>query len=894
MAVVASEAQPEYTVRSFNIRDGLAANRISGMEQDSRGLMWVATWNGLCCYDGYQFTTFASGPWGSTDALSTNRISMIRADSHDNIWVRTYDGGLYLYDTYKCRYVNVGLLVEQKFGTSILPRNIYVLPGGHTWITDERGKMNLRIDDDHPTDVDHMEVLGDEQHPLFGKYIRKVEADAEGHEWIITDRGLMCYGTTLTREAGDESSDAYFPSFATKADEEDSRVSDFLQSKPHIEKYHIDHQGNLWYSSARGLSLVNFQHHRMRLVPLETEQETRSLVIRRDGSIWAGTTDGSIGIFQRDGRQQGWLSAQGSISSARTRFADRIYALFEDSQGRLWIGTKGQGLYIIGVRGDVTHCQPDARDPYSLGHRDVYDFDEDADGNMWIATFGGGLNLVRKGGGLRFLHRGNELAYYPKEGFEKVRRVTHTAQGVVIASTTTGLLTIGNGRCYATRHEQGDTTSLRTNDVMQTLVTRSGSIYVVTLGGGIQRLKGADLLRDNLQFTLLDKLNQGAGNTLSLTEDVQGHIWVVRETSIDCYQPQSGQLLQYGPNSLSENVEPTEAQPIVTADGQLWVGVMGGLVTFDTQRMQMSDYRPNIVFIGVHFQGELNMEPVLNRHTVVVGRDQRSLTLNFAALDYEDNYLLQYAYRMDGDNRWNYIGRTPRVSFSDLPPGRHVLEVRSTNSDGVWVDNNTQLVLDVTPALWERTWVQLLILLLFIGAVVKGVLAYKQYRQQTAEREQRLENILRQYRELQDSVAAHESEVQTAVSNNAEQTAVREYKLEEPKIVDEDEQMMDALMKFIEDHMSDEDLKIEDMADAVSLGRTVFYAKVKSLVGVSPVEFLRQVRMQRAAQLVAKSRMTVAEIAYGVGFSDPKYFSKCFKKETGMTPSEYREKAMSV
>ena len=101
---------------------------------------------------------------------------------------------------------------------------------------------------------------------------------------------------------------------------------------------------------------------------------------------------------------------------------------------------------------------------------------------------------------------------------------------------------------------------------------------------------------------------------------------------------------------------------------------------------------------------------------------------------------------------------------------------------------------------------------------------------------------------------------------------------------------MDKLMKFLDQHISDEGLKIDDMADAVGLGRSVFYGKIKSLVGVSPSDFLRQIRMERALQLIVKSKYTFSEIAYACGFTDPKYFSKCFKKETGMTPTEYRTK----
>lgn len=119
-----------------------------------------------------------------------------------------------------------------------------------------------------------------------------------------------------------------------------------------------------------------------------------------------------------------------------------------------------------------------------------------------------------------------------------------------------------------------------------------------------------------------------------------------------------------------------------------------------------------------------------------------------------------------------------------------------------------------------------------------------------------------------------------------------EYRLDSPQVVDADKEMMATLMAFINDHLDEEGLKIEELADAVNLGRTVFYGKIKALVDMTPSDFLRRMRMQRAEELIVKTRMNFSEIAFKVGFSDPKYFTKCFKKETGMTPSEYRQKSL--
>jgi len=326
--------------------------------------------------------------------------------------------------------------------------------------------------------------------------------------------------------------------------------------------------------------------------------------------------------------------------------------------------------------------------------------------------------------------------------------------------------------------------------------------------------------------------------------------------------------------------------------------------------MRKSNYQPNIVFTSLRYQGEEETHPILNRQTLTIEKDQRNMTIYFAALDYEDNYLMQYAYRIErgekletrGKKGWNYIGQQPAISFSELQPGQYRLIVKSTNSDGVWTSNETMLILNVVPTFWERGWVRLIGILLIIALGTWLTITYLSRRRQAQEREQRLASIMRQYRDLQERLRNEEREQEITPASTEEETdthekrieesssVVREYRLSEPQIVDEDEVMMNRLMVFIEEHINDEDLKIDDMAEAVGLGRTVFYERIKQLVGVSPSDFLRQVRMQRAQQLIVRSKMTVSEIAYSIGFTDPKYFTKCFKKLTGMTPSEYREK----
>ena len=919
---ITSQAQPACSVRTFSIRDGLPANAITTIKQDSNGLIWIATWNGLCCYDGTRFTTFRGDAWGSDNALSTNRIAAIMPDSKGNVWVRTYDAGLYLFETHQCRYINIGLMLQKKYGATIIPRNIYTLSSGHTWIVDENTVMNLRIDDSAPSDINKIEVI-DAKTLQYGELIRKVEEDAKGHEWLVTDKGMIQYGTKEKRNGVQ----TLFPETTWKDSkgrswedagtlfwtedrqgtvwqvtndktlnyyDEDTRQLIVYTQLPNFEKYFVDQQKNVWLYSNYGLTRLNFHYQNIQRLTLEEGYQTRSILCRKDGSTWAGTINGYIGIYQNT-KLTGWLSPQGKVSSSKVRFADRIYVMKEDSKGRTWIGTKGQGLYVISADGStISHYMPDAANHYSINHSYVYDICEDEYGKIWIGTFGGGVNIVdERQSQLRFIHAGNELKRYPEGDFMKIRRITHDGRGTMLFSCTGGLVTCSNKvansgglRFFTTRHLQDDVHSLHTNDVMQTLITRQGVIYVTTLGGGIQRIKDTQLLKDNLQFDTVEALNEGEGNALSMIEDHQGNIWIARETELCCYQPKTDKLLQYGPNSTNGSIIMTEAQPVSDNSQHIWMGCVDGLITFKEGEIGKSNYQPHIMFTSVLYQGERSTHPILNSQWLTVQPNQRNLTINFAALDYDDNYLMRFAYKMgEKEDKWNYID-DPNISFSQLPPGRHTLVVKSTNCDGVWANNETILNINVVPTFWERGWVRLLMLLLVIGLTTWAVIAYLGYRKKSQEREKRLESIMHQYRQLQEEM---DNRQQTVVAEVKDVQPQREYKLAEPEIVNPDEEMMNKLMAFIEQRLSDEQLKIEEMADAVGLGRTVFYSKIRELVGVSPSDFLRQIRMQRAEQLVAKSKMTFSEIAYSVGFTDPKYFTKCFKKQTGMTPSEYRD-----
>ena len=1022
---------------------------INCMKEGPYNQLLIGTENGVLAYD---------VKTGATQYLvsSAGNVTNVNVDHQNRIWAYTDNGSIILIHK-ENNTLPHNAWQYRLFSSAMLPITSHLTTTAQSiWVEDRQGTIWM-------APKDHALCYYD-------------EADAQPHPYALRSRG---YDYTI----------------------------------PYIRKSFIDRQHNIWLTSTQFLTLINLKYHDIKIRPLQAGQETRSLMSLPDGTTWAGTDDGIIGVYDAKGQLTGYVDGNGRIASSPTKIAKKISALYRDSKGRIYIGTRNDGLFIID-NGKKTRYIHD-NDAYSLSSDEIYAFDEDEQGNLWIATYGGGPNLIKRqeNGAIRFIHAGNEMKQYPLSTFNQIRRITHDGKGAVILSSTSGIVTFSNRftqpsaiRFFTTSYHQGDTTSIRTSDVLQTLITSKGDIYVTTMGGCVQQLTSSNLLLNDLHFRTLKQKTRG--NVLSLVEDRKGNVWGVHEASLYMFNPKKDIITEYGPNKLGDHIGFTEAQPVIDPQsGRLIMPTMGGVIMLQPEELRKDDYKPEIAFTSVRFQGEAP-QPLLNIPELEVPSDNRDFTLTFAALDYQDNDLVRYAYKLvDVDDEWNYVGSEHQAQFSHIPAGRHRFIVKSTNSDGIWVDNETTLYIYVHPTFWETIWGKLLIALLVIIAIsfiihvillrhrarmlreinkmkiqfftdvshklrtpltliegpvsevlsegslsqdvrqhlemvkrnaqrmlvlVNKMLKYSKQRgvyiteaeaddistpatdivpqdstkqaveegapklliveddndlraflysilsnkynvilaengkigleKATSEQpdfiitdvtmpemdgltmvqqikqnpdichipivvlsakasledrlqglkegiddyitkpfsatylRQRIENIIAQRHLLQRTwlgqLGSSENIIPaTASLSDAGQAEAprREYRLEAPEIVDTDQEMMEKLMEFLEANISEQDLKIEDMADAVNLGRTVFYGKIKSIVGMAPFDFLRHIRMQRAEDLISRSHMNISEVAYAVGFTDPKYFTKCFKKETGMTPTEYRD-----
>ncbi|MBQ9357193.1 MAG: response regulator [Prevotella sp.] len=1038
-----------------------------------------------------------------------NALGALMSSCNDQMVAAT-NAGFFVYDTrqHRGRLIHVPVQANEQSITHAL----YIDRQCRMWMGTENGDV-LRVD------------LSDDSVELLQMAAQTPRLKQSSHTFFHEDRYHTLWAAT---------SHGFFGYYDEQRHQFVGCQLRTSATQPVIERWFFDAQDNLWYSGDHDLAMVRFS--RRNITHVDNMQEVRSIMFDRHNRVWAGTLAGDIAIFTPDGQLQGYLAPDGHVSTQSVRFSTHIYCLFQDRQQRIWIGTKGDGLYCLAPDGRLSH--------YTLGQlpsNQVYDVHQDHQGRIWVGTFEKGICLLQDDGrgGVTFSNAPEQLKGYPISDFHKVRRITETHDGTIIVSASNGLVTFSEQfsnpadiRFYAHKHVRGDSTSLMTSDVMQALVTDNDSVFIATVGGGVQMVRADELLSDKLTLHSVNRVLIDQGTVMTLLQDKQGNLWTGRENSINMFDHTTHQLWRFGPSHLGEQTEFTEAEPAFNPlTGQVALATTDGFICFQPEQLKEDQFVPPLVFTGVQLHGEQGLRHTLQGDSLELNADQRNLTIYFAALDYQDNYMISYAYMLEGvDHDWNELGSEHSITFNNLPPGRHRLLVRSTNNYGTWVDNVRILYIYAHPTFWESWWAKLLYAMLILLVVGVAIWIYRLYTRNSMERKlndmktqfftdvshklrtpltliggpvtevlrvggltdmarkhlemvernahrmlelvnkmltyskehhtyisdvsptpdpsrggegskylpgspstadvitplppaggaggeavrllivednddlrqflvsilqsdyevleasngleglqkaeseqpdfiltdvmmpqmdglemvhrikanqdishipivilsakasmddrleglkagvndyitkpfsatylkQRMQNIIQNQRLLQQSVLASikpsaETEPAEVVVNTTPDVPPTNYipqgptlQLAATNLVDTDKQFMEQLLDYIEKNLSNPDLVIDDLASALCVGRTVFYSKVKTLVGMSPVELLRHIRLQHAEDMVARSKEPFSQIAYAVGFSDPRYFGKCFKKETGLTPSEYREKAGKV
>lgn len=645
-----------------------------------------------------------------------------------------------------------------------------------------------------------------------------------------------------------------------------------------------DDRGIRWKITPDGFFRSVPRERKWRRVDAVPGTVTRLMYRDRLGRVWIGTKDGRLTVLDSNLRLLGYMGKDGRLHDSDTEFYP-VYSICEDSEGAMWLGSKPFGLFRL--RGDsLEHIG-------GLNSGSVYDLKTDRRGRLWVATHVGGISVISRKDGRYVIE-----PVAATKGL-RIRRLLILDDGTLIATTTTGLLVADNiyrpsDRVRWRMHvrEPNRAESLSDNATMDVVKDCRGRVFVTTESGGLNLLLTENLHADRFSFRHYG-LENGLGSDVTMASaGLNDSVLLVQcNNMLSLLNTKTLRMENFGKSFWGENLQFSDAEPLLLPGGRLLISLQTGVLAVAASDLYAVDYKPRIVLTGLRAAG-ISSDYVVDytvdyRDTIVINPSQRDFTLSFSALDFTGNRYIRYATKLDEDSLWSHPTATNSIDFRDIAAGTHTLSIRSTNALGQWTDNVRTVTIVVEPTFFETWYGRMFLMIAIAGLIVLLTYTVIYVRALEKRRKETLEAYLLLLDQKKEASGNAPTESEQHAKQHAEQRP--EPIVIAPRLSAEDEAFMKKIADFTERNISNSDININDMAAASAVSRSGLNRKMRQLLGVTPADFLKEARMKRAVKMLKETDTPVADIAYACGFSDPKYFAKCVKASTGMTPRELRD-----
>ena len=717
-------------VKFVTLQDGLPSNAVSDIYQDQKGFMWFSTNNGLARYDGNQMKVYLQD--SAYASSSDRRVKRITEDKDFKyMWIYTASETFYCLDMTTGHLVDYlseakgwraqerplhftqsklqenglfymwgpkdgGLIVDYRDGNfkvkhlsakemeAILPKlqdvkmadkqlvQKWKVPNGRVltdnkggkWIYNNTGILRKVVGDSLIT----LRLLPNETNYIDYERFNIVE-DNHGLVWISTyGKGLFVFNHNLNQGQH----------FVANEKGESPIASNYLLCIT------ADRRDGVWVSAEYGgvSHLQVMDKGVVRIFPNGRENLDLSNVVRmvkkqRDGSVMVGTRDGCLYHYSADMAQM----------LVKSHFDSNIYSVVEMPQGRMWIGTRGKGIY--GIPG------------LDFKNKKVFCLKPDDRGRMWIGTFGEGLSVaIPRGEGYEV-----KTFFADSVGLNEVRCLAIDRKGMLWGGTSGGLFCVDPTRFAA--DGKGLRVYKRGSEIHDMLVDRQGRLWLTVPGEGLVCMQDGN-------FRILDA-SQGLINNMvqSVVETEDGNLWVSTQQGVSCWKAKDNSFDNYLFSRVMMGNVYNENSAVCLDDGRVLLGGNYGLTIINPSRISHVKGQTSVVFTSHPYSDEMTLS-----------YEERSPKINFSTLDYSDVNNVKYTYWLEGyDSSWSVPSPTPWVNYQNLPFGSYRLHVKASYSDGIW-GKESVLDISVEPPFYLSVWAWVfyaLFLTVVIVMVVKSI-----------------------------------------------------------------------------------------------------------------------------------------------------------------------------
>lgn len=904
--------------RPFSFFYQLYSNEVFDIYQDRTGYLWFGMTSGLARYDGYRLHTFRSDYAYPKLLVSNNIIYMTDNDRY--LWVGT-NNGVTLFDkqtwkTQKIEDKRIDGHVVNDVATNTATEEVWIAIGNHVYRCSPDGKQitayklqknaldegfrQLYVDHDNRIwAMSHYGLFGyDKVKDIFVKYPAMPNSatpytmlqDKQGNYWIGTwGEGLWqfnpkvksadCYQRQVVKITGSEAEDRVFFSM----------VQD-------------DTFGYLWMLSYNELHAMKYEDRKLIPVDISQIMDPHKMFTKilkdREGNLWIGSYDMGYTIyFDRSGTVSHPLAQLKSLIHHDANIVNLGY----DGDGVLWMGQDRYGLLLYDLKSgnviseshlglgeialmkrsrsggmwlrmrnknrivktsrigmSVKLAEDIKLDEVLANAGDIIDMNEDDKGNLWILTT---KNL--------YVHKPHTATIY-SAGKEVLRPDAFAvdAKGKVWA--------VKNKRAYRLSFDGRDVVSryvahvglLQEDEVpLHLCVDKRGALWLST---SLSRIVRSDVTKTKFFNQTTDQLDDG---TLLSIQSYGNKVWAMTNKKLLSIDILTHKEMTYEANSENISVKAFRSSALCPdLQGGVFAGGHDGIVHVKHEpgpqllphnfRFQVSD-----VLSNGHSMMFDNPDKDSRDGLVYLPADSRNIEICVTSLLFSPDAMEKVQYKLEGvDPDWVDLDKQKSSAFySYLPRGKHRFMVRWQKDDGTWTEAEGILLLVRIPAFYETTMAFILYGLLLLLMVYYLVYVIRRRANMSALRH--YHNQVRIERLMEKSA----TEASVAVSSGTDNVFVKK------------------MMDLIETHISDSEYGQEQLAQDLLLSRSTLYRKIKLMTGMAPLDFIRNVKMKKACVMLSQHELSISEIAYSLGFSNPKYFTKCFKEEMGQTPSEYQK-----
>ena len=713
---------------------------------DSRGYLWVGTYNGLVrislsedisSIQNEHITVYQDTP-ELKNAIHNNLIYSISEDQDHKIWIAFYSDIIECYDYELDQFSSHKIDVPNLQKWNYLPKIIVTDHDNNLWIsTQGLGVIFWDRTENTFKQYRSFNVGGKE---INTSLVRSIIIDSQNRAWIGTDgNGIIIFdkknnlATNYYKDINDHSN---------------------LSSNA-IYSLYEDKNGNFWVGTY--LTGVNkFISNRLNFgvhysIPNSTNKLSHNVVTNfcedQDGKIWISTDGGGVNVYDRETGDFQHLKHDPNNKNSLS--INTAITLFCDNDNRIWIGTYNGGLNIYDQKQQqFHHYRFNPADPNSISSDHVWGFTQDKWGNMWVATVNSGLNLMKKGSDSFIRYQITDLNYRGQDQIS-CNAITYlfidngnrlwiaTEWGLEMVMLDEIDFTQAVPKLEFNHYINSDHDSnIKENRISYVNQDGFGNIWIGTRGSGLVKLDF-----DTLNFSYYT-VNEGLSHNSvrGILFDDDNNLWISTNNGLSKFNVTSGQFKNYDSSYGLQSNFFMKTACLKANDGTMFFGGTNGFNEFKPNDIvsEVSLYAPVIkdfklfnqsVLVGVVYNDRVVLEKsILETKEIKLNYRDNDISFEFSALDYVNPEKNLYLYKLEGfDKDWQMTDAKMRIAkYTNLDPGVYTFMVKASSNEDYWPENQT-IVKVIIDSPWWKTRIFIIAFVVLILTILISVYYMRVY-----------------------------------------------------------------------------------------------------------------------------------------------------------------------